>query len=384
MKTRPVEDSSAAPAPLTLLSRYHGNALLHGIEAQGLALFDSEIEHVVCESEQIIFDEGDTGDALYLIASGAVKISKRGRGGKQETLCVLESGSFFGEMALLDSEARSARATASEGTSLGKVNRQAWNTLLNLAPQALMVNFTRTATQRLRNNNQHFIEAMLRNERLSMLGTTVASIMHDVRSPLHSVMGAAEYIERTSSEEISRSMASIAGKSAVRIEEMVRELLDFSRGTIYVDRQPVDMAALFSELESHEFSRCQSAGIRVVKRVDFFGRLNLDLTRFSRILTNLVRNAREAMPHGGEIVIGVEATETDARITIVDNGTGIPEDLLPTIFEPFVTHGKAGGTGLGLSIAKAVAEAHDGNITVQSTRNRGTTFTITLPGCVVH
>lgn len=383
MNTRPSENPSASPVSLTLLSRYHGNALLQGIDAQGLARFEKEIEPVVCESERIVFDEGDAGDALYLIASGSVKISKRGRGGMQETLCVLEAGSFFGEMALLDSEARSARATASEGTTLGRVSRQAWSILITLAPQALMANFTRTATQRLRHNNQHFIEAMLRTERLSMLGTTVASIMHDLRSPLHSVMGAAEYIERTSTEEITRSMAVIAGKSAMRIEEMVRELLDFSRGTIFVDRKPVDMMQLFEELESHEFNRCQSAGVRVFKRIDFFGRINIDLPRFSRILTNLVRNAREAMPHGGELIIGVADQQRTIQITVQDSGSGISEELLPTIFEPFVTHGKVGGTGLGLSIAKAVAEAHNGTIAVNSVRDRGTTFTITLPDCVV-
>src|SRR5205085_3839959 len=105
-------------------------------------------------------------------AQGSIKISKRGRGGQQETLSYLSANDYFGDMALVDGGKRSARATAVGSTVLGRIDRETWDLLLHLAPQAVLTNFTRSITQRLRQNNQHFIEEMMRSERLSLLGTT--------------------------------------------------------------------------------------------------------------------------------------------------------------------------------------------------------------------
>jgi CRP-like cAMP-binding protein len=79
-----------------------------------------------CDAGEVLFKEGDPGDCLFLIALGSIKISKKGRGGRQETLTYLPQGDFFGEMALVDSGRRSAQASAQRASVLGCVDRQAW------------------------------------------------------------------------------------------------------------------------------------------------------------------------------------------------------------------------------------------------------------------
>jgi signal transduction histidine kinase len=136
---------------------------------------------------------------------------------------------------------------------------------------------------------------------------------------------------------------------------------------------------LINDLKSH-FEKCQPY-IDVQTVISYRGELEADRYRLLRVFGNLIRNAREAMgmKEGSRIVFLVEqAGAHNIRFVVADNGPGIPSHLLPQIFEPFVTHGKADGTGLGLAISKAVVEAHHGTITVTSTE-KGTTFQISLP-----
>src|SRR5262249_2623995 len=168
-----------------------------------------QIDVLTFAHDQIVFEENDPGNCLYLIAEGSVKISKRGRGGHQETLAYLPANDYFGEMALVDGGRRSAQATVMGNTVLGCVGFQSWGLLLKLAPQAILSNFTRSVTQRLRANNQHFIQQMMRNERLSLLGTTVSSIAHDMNNPITCIMNACEVIRATAHDELSDQLTAI-------------------------------------------------------------------------------------------------------------------------------------------------------------------------------
>jgi two-component system NtrC family sensor kinase len=110
------------------------------------------------------------------------------------------------------------------------------------------------------------------------------------------------------------------------------------------------------------------------------GRINVDPNRFARVFSNLIRNAREAMAKTDEkmLLFTVKRIDSHLCFEVSDTGCGIPAQLLPRIFEPFMTHGKSNGTGLGLAISKAVVEAHHGSISVKSS-DRGTTFQVDLP-----
>ena len=136
------------------------------------------------EPGEVIFREGDPGDLLYLVGEGSVKISKSGRGGEQETLGYIQRGSFFGEMALLDGQPRSAMATAMGSTVLGTVDETTFQHILKLAPSRLHMNFLRSVTKRLRDVNSHFISEVMRSERLSLVGTMANTIIHDLKNPI--------------------------------------------------------------------------------------------------------------------------------------------------------------------------------------------------------
>src|SRR6266567_9119135 len=148
---------------------FRDNALLDGISDEIYVELADKITVIQCSPNEIIFEENDPGDSLYLIAEGSVKISKRGRAGQQETLAYLMECDFFGEMALVDTGKRSAQAAAVDQVVVGRIDRDGWDLLLHLAPQQVLANFTRLVTARLRHNNQHFIEEVMRSERLSLI-----------------------------------------------------------------------------------------------------------------------------------------------------------------------------------------------------------------------
>ena len=152
----------------------------------------------------------------------------------------------------------------------------------------------------------------------------------------------------------------------------------FSRGETQLRLQLVSVPELVRQLEP-DFAKCRVA-CEVQVNVNFKGSLRIDLHRVVRVFGNLIRNAREAMKAGDANVLrfSVQKIGSLVQFELSDTGHGIKSDILPTIFEPFVTHGKANGTGLGLAISKACVDAHGGNITVQSNEG-GTTFRIDFP-----
>jgi signal transduction histidine kinase len=357
---------------------FRNNELLAGVSDEVYDQIEKVVEVVHFDPNTVIFDENEPGNSLYLIAQGSVKISKRGRGGQQETLSYLMERDFFGEMALVDSGKRSAQAAAVGHLILGKMDRQGWNQLVRLAPHEVLSNFTRAITKRLRHNNQHFIDEMMRSERLSLLGTTIGSIIHDMNNPIGTILGACQVIQANIHDELTDTMSGLIREAVERMEAMTRELLDFARGSTELKLQSVSVTDFLRNLE-HDFAKCRTAfDVRIDVLYD--GPIYVDRHRLLRVFGNLIRNAREAMkPNEGNMLrFSVKKIDSTVRFEVSDTGCGIPRELLPRIFEPFVTHGKSNGTGLGLAVSKSVVEAHAGTISVHSTGN-GTSFQVDLP-----
>src|SRR5215210_2686743 len=119
-----------------------------------------------------------------------------GRAGKQETLGYIHPGNFFGEMALIDGQPRSAQATASEPTTLGRVDHATFERILARAPRDLHMNFLRSVVERLRGVNAHYIHELMRAERLTLVGTMANSIIHDIKNPIHCIRACTEMMAR--------------------------------------------------------------------------------------------------------------------------------------------------------------------------------------------
>jgi len=357
---------------------FRDNALLDGLSDDIYAELADKITVIQCSPNEIIFEENDPGDSLYLIAKGSVKISKRGRAGQQETLAYLMECDFFGEMALVDTGKRSAQAAAVDHVVVGRIDRDGWDLLLQLAPHQVLGNFTRSVTKRLRHNNQHFIEEVMRSERLSLIGSTISSIVHDMNNPISCILCACEVIRKNNSEGLVSEAAELIRGAIKNMENMTRELIDFSRGNTQLNPEFFLVDDLVDAIEA-EFSRYRPQ-IELRFEVSYNGAIQADRHRLLRVFSNLIRNACEAMAKTDckILTFAIKRTDTGLRFEISDTGCGIPAELLPRIFEPFVTHGKSNGTGLGLAISKAVVEAHHGIISVKSSE-QGTTFTIDLP-----
>jgi signal transduction histidine kinase len=355
------------------------NRLFEGVEPDVLDEIAPDVQLVQLNAGEIIFREGDPGNLLYLVGEGSVKISRSGQGGRQETLGFVQPGNFFGEMALLDGEPRSSMATATEATLLGAVDDSTFQHILELAPSRLHMNFLRAVSERLRSVNSHFISERMRTERLSLVGAMANSIIHDLKNPICIIRCCTDLIGRESQDPRLHELTSMADKAVAGMLAMTQELLDYARGSTTLSCETVSVWRLLAELNQQALRLLPGNNIQFAKNIRYDGNVNVDLTRFIRILCNLIKNAREAMPSGGILTISTDLVDKQVVIRISDTGVGIPPELLPKLFEPFVTHGKLHGTGLGLAMAKSVMTAHNGKISVSSVHGHGTTVDIRLP-----
>ncbi|MGI9089065.1 MAG: ATP-binding protein [Chthoniobacterales bacterium] len=355
------------------------NRLFEGIRPELLEEVAQELRIVRLQEGEVIFREGDPGDSLYLVGTGSVQISKRGRGGAQETLAFIKSGNFFGEMALLDGEPRSAMATAAENTVLGTVNEETFQHILELAPNRLHMNFLRSVSGRLRQVNSHFITEVMRSERLSLVGSMANTIIHDLKNPICILRCCTDLIASETADPRMHKLTKMMNKAVEGMLSMTQELLDYARGSTSLKQESISIWRLLDELSEQALQLLPGQNIQFVKHVGYDGMIEIDLARFTRVLCNLIKNAREAMTGGGILTFSVDLVGAEVILQLADTGCGIPADILPKLFEPFVTYGKSHGTGLGMAIAKSVVDAHHGTIAVKSTIGLGTTVEIRLP-----
>ena len=356
-----------------------GNRLFAGLPTDIVSEFGADVDLFAYEQDDIIFNEGETGDCLYLVCEGSVKISKLGRGGHQETLGFIQPGNFFGEMALIDGQPRSAQATAAAAhTVLGRVDHATFDCILQRAPSSLHMNFLRSVVERLRSVNSNFINELMRSERLSTVGSMANTIIHDMKNPMTVIRSCSDLICMRDADPRIKDFTTLINKAVDKMLDMTQELLDFARGESSLRMERLPATAVLTELES-ELRSLIPASVHLVREDDCRAEINVDCGRFARVLLNLAKNAVEAMPAGGILWLTIRESAGTVIFRVADTGSGIPADLLPSIFEPFVTRGKSKGTGLGLAIVKSVVESHHGTISVQSTPGTGTAFEITLP-----
>lgn len=226
-------------------------------------------------------------------------------------------------------------------------------------------------------------EQKIRNERLAAVGQLAASIGHDLRNPLAAVRNAHYYVSRRLAGTEFAKDARIAQMLAVIDKELavstkiISDLLDFAR-----ERKAHRVACPLAPLVDDAISI-----VPVIKHVqitneltDTLPVLDLDRDQLRQVLVNLIQNAAEAIPtdRAGQVLISGEAAGTEVRITITDNGDGIPPENLQKIMEPLFTT-KPRGTGLGLAIVNNIVKRHGGTLEVRSQPHIGTTFTIRLP-----
>ena len=329
--------------------------------------------------QSILFEEGQQSDFLYLVLSGRVELCKRTGQKNHLTIAFAGEGDFFGELGVLDGSARSTRAVAVEETTVAKLARQPVLSVLRATSGKTVIDVFNRTIQHLRATDEQYVAAVVRKEKMTLVGEMANSIIHDLRNPCHGVLVAGAIIGEIHPDDRTQHCCRIIRGQVQRMVSMAEELLEFSRGTYQLRREKTELAELMERFAFLNQDYLKQNKIELELRpVDIS--INADVNKLLRVLQNLVYNAADALKdRAGKITISGRLEGNEAELCVRDNGPGIPEDIKDRLFEPFVTSGKSGGTGLGLAIAKSIVEAHGGRIFCESKRGHGAAFHLRLP-----
>jgi two-component system sensor histidine kinase HydH len=234
--------------------------------------------------------------------------------------------------------------------------------------------------QRLRDTER----AALRAEQLAWAGQMAAGIAHEIRNPLMAmkllVQAAAE---RPGGPALRARDFQVLEEEIDRLEQIVAGFLDYARPP-RPKPQPIDPVESVVQTLDAVRARAESQGVELIlEPPDHPVVVSVDPHQFRQVLLNLLLNALDAQPNGGQIRVGVRLDRHDSdcphlNLTVSDNGPGIAPELADRIFEPFVST-KESGLGLGLSICRRIAESHAGTLTAADRREGGAVFTLRLP-----
>jgi signal transduction histidine kinase len=223
---------------------------------------------------------------------------------------------------------------------------------------------------------------MLEIEKFAATGRLAATLAHEVNNPMEAIKNAI-YLLSGSLPENAQPVYNILKSETERVARIVRQMLGLYRNTEQV--KPVNVNTLVEDTLLLLTRQLQRANVEVLSDLRPLPDAIIAADQIRQVLSNIIINARDAMPSGGKLRIrtrhipGKDDLHGFVRIVIADTGTGIPQDMLRTIFEPFVTTKGEKGTGLGLWIVKGIIQNHAGKLVVRSSVGRGTVFRIDLP-----
>jgi two-component system, cell cycle sensor histidine kinase and response regulator CckA len=234
-------------------------------------------------------------------------------------------------------------------------------------------------------------ERLLEAQKLESIGRLAGGVAHDFNNMLTAILGNVDFASGMSSMEEVRPLLSEIRLTAERSAALTAQLLAFARRQL-VEPKVLDLNQLVKRLEAL-LGRLLGEQVRLELGLNSVGHVRADASQLEQVVLNLITNARDSMPHGGRVQLetrDIELDELDSmrhpelapgrylRLTVTDNGVGIPTQALPKIFEPFFTT-RQGGTGLGLATCYGIVKQNGGHISVESEPGNGATFSVYLP-----
>jgi PAS domain S-box-containing protein len=241
-----------------------------------------------------------------------------------------------------------------------------------------------TERKRLEVQLQHQREVLYQNEKLAALGTMAAGIAHEMNNPLGIMTTRIELMLMDAKDHQLPGQVledlEVLHRASQRVARIAASLRSFARHTPG-DRVALDLNAVVEESVQLLQKPMAADNVEIVASLDrTLPPILGDANTLHQVLMNLLTNAREAMPHGGEIRLetGPATRPGWVRLLVADTGTGISAEEVSKIFDPFFTT-KSTGTGLGLSVTYGIIQEHGGTVDVQSQPGAGTTFIISLP-----
>jgi PAS domain S-box-containing protein len=226
--------------------------------------------------------------------------------------------------------------------------------------------------------------ALVQSEKLAMTGRLAASLAHEVNNPLQTVIGCLGLAEESLAEDDRGDLEqyiTMAHEELRRAARIVSRLRDLSRPTDVDAGEPCDVNALVERVLKLSRKELENQHIKTVQHLkEGLPEPVLVQDRMQQVFLNLVLNAVDAMPEGGQLEVTSRHDETldEVVVTFTDDGPGIPADVLPRLFDPFFST-KSEGLGLGLFVSQNIAQEHGGRIEVESQVGDGATFSVRLP-----
>jgi signal transduction histidine kinase len=221
-------------------------------------------------------------------------------------------------------------------------------------------------------------EDLIRHERIATIGRLSTSIIHDLRNPLAAIYGGAEIlVDSDLSQEQVRRLAHNIYRASRQVQDLLQELADVTQGRAHA-RELCRLREVVTAACEPLAAAAQAQHVTVRIEVPDQVELPLDRSPMERVFQNLIANAIEAMPEGGEVSVRASRQDSQVLVSVEDNGPGIPEPIASQLFQPFVTAGKKNGIGLGLALSRKTVLSHGGDLWTEES-SRGAKFVLKLP-----
>jgi signal transduction histidine kinase len=363
-----------------------------------------------------VVQQGDTADALYVLLAGTARVYSRHADGVETELAQQPAGSYFGELALLDGQPRSAWVVTTSPVELFVLPRADFLELLPRAPHALAALVAKLSAD-VRKRSQDLFEEELRRRQLQTqmevaryraLGQMVAGVAHEVNTPLGIVNTAVSMVvQRIGSATFQalrgkdpeldetlddiREATSLMDRNIQRAHKLIQEFKKLAAGQLVDQKETLLLPEMVQEvvdLFKIEARRAQlSVEVHSTLAEPEDGRWEGYRGLLTQVLMNLLTNVqRYAYPdtRGGAVEVRVSTAGDGFMIQVRDFGAGIPPEALDLVFGPFFTTGRgSGGTGLGLAIVQnIVVNGLKGKVEIGSTLGEGTTVSVFVPRVV--
>lgn len=221
-------------------------------------------------------------------------------------------------------------------------------------------------------------EILHRQDKLAAVGQLAAGVAHEIRNPLTSMKGYAEFLLEDETDEQRREFVEIILDEINRVNHIVEDFMVLAKPKAAQLQEKNIIPLIKNVLALLEFEARKKKVQMHFEANENIVQIECDEDRLKQVFLNFIKNGIEAMPHGGDITVKVQVLNSQVQISIQDTGIGIPADKLKKIGEPFFTT-KKDGNGLGLMVSYKIIESHNGTVYIESELNKGTTFNIVLP-----
>jgi signal transduction histidine kinase len=267
-----------------------------------------------------------------------------------------------------------------------RTNKQLEDELVELVQEISELEVSETKLKREKEEKERLLVQLIQSVKMAGIENLASGLAHELNNLLQIMKGHAEFAQRTKKPEDMEEALDIVLKASGKIENIIKDLLAFSRKESFEKvlcdiTEPLESVLLLTEEKFKEHN------IEIVRKYDKTSSVEVNKVEMQRVFLNMVTNARDAMmPKGGNLEIGVKQVSEIVEVSFTDTGKGIKDENLRRVFEPFYTTQVAveedswlQGIGLGLSVSYRIVKRHGGIIEVESEIGKGSIFTVRKP-----